>query len=493
MKIGIIDIIHHKEYSKIISPLMANIMPQVIATWLEQLGHNIWYTIHTGYEKLPNNLNDDIDIIFISSYTMSAYLAYSISNYYRSKGIITILGGPHARSYPEDSKNYFDYVIGLTSKKQIEDLVQDININKYGVYLTEKEQPDYLCRIEDRWKFIKQNFKRFIPITVPMISSTGCPNTCDFCIDSVIKYKSFIESDLIRDLIYLQNKNHKINIMWHDPNFGVKLNSFLNIIETFKGFNNLTHTVELGISKLNEETVKRLYKNNFIAIGPGIESWSAYNNKASNKSFTSGLDKVNYIAEQLNMVNKYIPVIQANIIFGLDQDNNKEHFDLTKEFIKRTPGIYTNLQTLTLFGNSTPLIKRYEKENRVIKNFPYNLMDGFSASNAILNMDPVTFYRYYSNLTKFSKSLNMKYNKFINVKGILAKTFSILREFSKDRGSYKYYKNLYESINNNHILWEFFNGEINVIPSLYTEQIKKELGNMVEYLPQKVLNNFQIT
>ena len=31
-------------------------------------------------------------------------------------GAITVIGGPHARCYPEDTARYFDYVLGFTDK-----------------------------------------------------------------------------------------------------------------------------------------------------------------------------------------------------------------------------------------------------------------------------------------------------------------------------------------------------------------------------------------
>ena len=123
LKIGVIDIVSHKKYSKILSSVLAGIMPQVICSWAEELGHEIHYSTIIGYENLPKDLNKDLDIVFISSYTMSAYLAYSISNYYRQLGKITILGGPHARAYSEDSCNYFDYVVGLVDKELIQTLI----------------------------------------------------------------------------------------------------------------------------------------------------------------------------------------------------------------------------------------------------------------------------------------------------------------------------------------------------------------------------------
>ena len=35
----------------------------------------------------------------------------------RQRSAVTVLGGPHARCYPEDACKYFDYVLGFTDKQ----------------------------------------------------------------------------------------------------------------------------------------------------------------------------------------------------------------------------------------------------------------------------------------------------------------------------------------------------------------------------------------
>ncbi len=69
---------------------------------------------------LLNELPQNADIIFIGAFTEAAQTAYALSNLLRSRGAVTVLGGPHARCYPEDAINYFDYVVGFTDKNIIQ-------------------------------------------------------------------------------------------------------------------------------------------------------------------------------------------------------------------------------------------------------------------------------------------------------------------------------------------------------------------------------------
>ena len=114
-----------------------SIMPQVIGVWCKQLGHEVHYVLYGGRTNIIKQIPESLDLVFISSFTFTAHLAYSISNMLRSKGVVTVLGGPHARCYPEDSCKYFDYVVGLINKDLLIEFLEDYNQNNSsGLYLS---------------------------------------------------------------------------------------------------------------------------------------------------------------------------------------------------------------------------------------------------------------------------------------------------------------------------------------------------------------------
>ncbi len=59
----------------------------------------------------------EFDVIVISAFTQSALLATAIATWARSRGAVTILGGPHARCFPTDAARWFDWVLGFTDKE----------------------------------------------------------------------------------------------------------------------------------------------------------------------------------------------------------------------------------------------------------------------------------------------------------------------------------------------------------------------------------------
>ena len=111
-------------FSRIMNANLASIMPQAVAAWCEELGHEVRYVCYTGREDLNRLIADETDIVFIGAFTRSAFTAYAISNLYRQRGVVTVLGGPHARCYHEDAARYFDYVLGFTDKTVIEHVIR---------------------------------------------------------------------------------------------------------------------------------------------------------------------------------------------------------------------------------------------------------------------------------------------------------------------------------------------------------------------------------
>lgn len=155
LKIGIIDLVHKGPttalYVKVMNPNFTSIMPQVIAVWCEREGHSVYYFCYSGFEDLENELPTNMDIAFVCAFTQSALLAYAISNKLRGDGTITVLGGPHARCYPEDAAKYFDYVTGFTNRDIIVDILKDgEKHHDTGTYLSANAQPDHLPGLTER-------------------------------------------------------------------------------------------------------------------------------------------------------------------------------------------------------------------------------------------------------------------------------------------------------------------------------------------------------
>src|SRR5713101_366720 len=237
LRIGIIDLVAKAPtralFARVMNANFASIMPQVIAVWCEEEEHEVTLVCYTGFENLVEQLPDNVDLVFIGAFSEAAHLAYALSNQFQRNGAVTVLGGPHARCYPQDAQRYFDYVLGFTDRKVIGDVLEDCDQHRpMGLHLTAREQPRALPSVRDRWQFIEPLLRK-VPVVkvVIMLSSLGCPYTCPFCIDAAVPYQPLANDVLKDDLRFLRTKFRRPLVAWHDPNFGVRFDDCLGAIE----------------------------------------------------------------------------------------------------------------------------------------------------------------------------------------------------------------------------------------------------------------------
>ncbi|MFL5532328.1 MAG: radical SAM protein, partial [Gemmatimonadales bacterium] len=286
LRIGILDLVTKSPnpslYGRVMNANLASIMPQVVGVWCEQEGHQVQVVCYTGVEDLLDELPSDIDLIFIGAFSQSAQLAYALSNFFQQRGAVTVLGGPHARCYPEDASKYYDYVLGFTDRETIAEICRECAPHRpVGRHVAAARQPLELPMLEERWKFVEATLKKAPTIKmVPMIGSLGCPYTCSFCIDSTVDYQPLGFGRLRDDLKFLLTKIKNPIVGWHDPNFGVRFDDYMEAVESAVPRGSMRHIAESSLSLLSEAHVKRLERNGFDALLPGIESWYDLGNKS---------------------------------------------------------------------------------------------------------------------------------------------------------------------------------------------------------------------
>ena len=497
LEIGVIDLVSKKPNKKLFARIMnanfASIMPQVIGVWCEDEGHNVTYVCYTGKENLISELPQNADLIFIGAFTEAAQTAYALSNLLRSRGAVTVLGGPHARCYPEDAVKYFDYVVGFTDKYIIQEILKDCSPHRpFGQHLTAKNQPLSLPGVKERWKFIELTLKKapFIKI-VPMLGSLGCPYTCSFCIDSTVAYQPLNFDVMKEDLKFLLTKYKRPLVGWHDPNFGIRFNDYMNAIEEVVPENSIDFIAESSLSLLSEPHVKRLKRNGFGAMLPGIESWFDLGNKSKTGSLV-GMDKVEHIADQVNMILRYIPYVQTNFVLGLDVDKGEEPFELTKKFVDLTPGAFPGYSLLSAFGQAAPLNLEYQRLNRVIP-FPFHFISNNHAMNVKpLNYSWTEFYSHIINLGEHTFSWSAILKRLVSTKAFIPRWMNVVRAISEEGfGRVAYNKKILKQLNSDTKFRDYFEQETNELPQFYLNIIKEELGPLWDWLPEGAIYHDQ--
>jgi len=477
-------------YGRIMNANLASIMPQVIGVWCEQEGHDVTLVCYTGLEDLLVELPRDLDVLFIGAFTQSAQLAYALSNLFRQRGAVTVLGGPHARCYPEDARKYFDYVLGFTDRTVVSEMLRDCEPHRpYGAHLSAASQPVGLPTLRERWKFTEATVAKAPTIKIiPMIGSLGCPYTCSFCIDSTVDYQPLGFEDLRDDLAFLLTKVKNPIVGWHDPNFGVRFDDYMEAVEAAVPPGRMRHIAESSLSLLSEPHLKRLRENGFQAILPGIESWYDLGNKS--KTRRTGMDKVTQVADHVNMILRYIPYIQTNFVLGLDGDNGNEPFELTKKFIDLAPGAFPAYSLLSAFGRAAPMNLDYQRTGRVLP-FPFHFLNNNHAMNVRpKNYSWPEFYKHLVDVTRYSFSWKAIARRIPATPTMIPKWMNVVRAVSSEGfGRIRYHETILGLLDTDRSVRRFMEGETTQLPEFYASRIRRELGPAYNYLPEGALEH----
>jgi hypothetical protein len=494
LTVGIIDLVAKAPtrtmWMRVMGANFVSIMPQVIATWCEEYGHEVTLVTYTGRENLAAELPGDVDLLFVNAFTEAALLSYALSNLFRSRGAVTVLGGPHARCYPQDAQKYFDYVLGFTDRNLIEDVFRECARHRpVGLHLSAEHHPMELPGVRQRWKFIEQTLRKapFIKM-VPLLSSLGCPYSCDFCIDSSVPHQPLDADGIKADLSFLLERMKKPRVGWHDPNFGVRFNQCMDAIEEVVPPGRIDFIAESTLSLLTEPRVKRLKRNGFKALLPGIESWFEMGKKSSTGQ-ANGMEKVRKISDRVNMILQHIPYVQTNHIFGLDKDEGPEPFELTKRFLDLTPGAFPAYSMLSAFGQAAPLNLKFQRANRVLP-FPFHFLSNIQMNIKPRNYSWSEFYDHLIDVTNYSFSSRLIFRRFLANGETIPRWLNVVRGLSSERFSrVAYFTEMRRRLDFDKAFRRFFDQETVEIPEYFIDRIRRDLGHFWKWLPKGAIHH----
>ena len=489
MRVGILDILTtpaqswaESLYDSVIMKQYACITPQAISVWCRQLGHQTFYATYYGVGDPGKKLPRDLDILFISTATQASPLACVLSRLYRRNSTLTVIGGAHARSYPRDCLRFFDLVVMECDKP----LINDILRGRFdpGSIISAAKPFEEVPSVEERMPEIRvSSFLRgkrpFFATTVPLLASMGCPYACNFCVDWNNPYRMLPLDRLAEDLRFLARSLPSVRIAYHDPNFAVKFDQVLGVMEALPPESRNPYIMESSLSNLRGSRVRRLRETNCVMVAPGIESWSEYSNKAG-VGRSSGLEKVERVVEHCELLHESIPYIQANFIFGLDVDEGDEPVELTKEFMTRTPFVWPVVNIPHPFG-ATPLHQQYIEEGRILTSMPFLFYYSPYTVTTIKHYDPVTYYEKLIDIFSHSTSMRMLQRRLRMSPHPFLRLVHVLRTMVKKQRK-RAFMRLREMLVSDRQFLSFHEGRSKVLPEFYHREYERMLGPYAELI-----------
>jgi hypothetical protein len=492
MKIGILELMSagatrrwdHTAYNFMVTKQYASIMPQAISVWCRNLGHEVFYATYFGNHDPQTLLPKDLDVVFISTYTQASALAYALAKLYRREKTLTVIGGPHAKQFPEDCLRYFDVVVGDCDKTLIDEILRD---KPRGQILNSGRALKNIPGVEERITEIRTStFLRGKPFpfsSIPLITSTGCPNSCDFCIDWNNPYVLLPLDQLEADMRFIFKHFPRVMIGLHDPNFAVKFEQVFDVLEGIPNRHRNSYAMESSLSVLHGARLERLKSMGSFYIIPGVESWTAYSNKVGAGSAVSPRKKLETVIEQFNNIRPYVSGIQANFIFGMDMDTGNEPIELTKEFASRVPFVMPNFNIPVPFGN-TPLYEKYLDEDRILESMPFTFYYMPYLVFRLKNYSAATFYEKLIEIIAYVSSGSMLIKRLKSAHSPFPAGYNVV----KTLGNRQMIRRLGEILNllkTDTQFRAFHEHQTEILPEYYHRQYEQLLGQYTPLMPRE--------
>ena len=483
MRVGILELMSagtsrrwdHVAYNFLVTKQYASIMPQAVSVWCRSLGHEVFYATYFGNQDPKKLLPNDLDVVFISTYTQASALAYALAKLYRKENILTVIGGPHAKQFPEDCQRFFDVVVGDCDKTLITEILRDA---PRGEIVSTGRALDSIPGIEERMPEIRSStFVKGRPFRftgVPMLTSIGCPNACDFCIDWNNPYVLLSLDQLEADMRYIFQHFPKVMIGLHDPNFAVKFEQVFDVLEKIANNRRSTYIMETSLSILRRSRLERMKKTGKFYIIPGIESWAAYSSKVGAGSTKDPREKLEKVIEQVNIIRPYVAGIQANFMFGLDVDSGNEPVELTKEFASRVHFVMPNFNIPVPFGN-TPLYERYLSEDRILTAMPFTFYYMPYLVYTLKNYSAAAYYEKLVDMVSYISSGRMLLKRLKEAPTPVSSGYNLVKTLSNKQmiGRLREILNL---LNTDKQFRAFHEHETEILPEFYHRLYERSLG-----------------
>ncbi len=323
----------------------------------------------------------DYDLVGLTGFNIHLRRCVDVAKIFRSRGVLTAIGGPGISSAAHTYRNKFDILFINEAEYTWPRFLEDWQRGRHQSEYRQIDKPDLSQSPIPRWDSMVGDMGRYSMGTVQ--TTRGCPFDCEFC-DVIYLFgrrPRHKPIERVLEEVQIMAGHGLTTIFLTDDEFSgdrryskslcrelIKLNESLARPLTF------TTQISLSISR-DEEFLDLLARANFDLVFIGVESVSEESLRGAGKVQNV---KGGSIAEQIRKILSYGIGIRAGLIVGFDQDD-QSIFDRQARFIQES--------CLTSFGINmlkaplgTKLWQRLMREKRVIDLTPNRRLLGHPRS-----------------------------------------------------------------------------------------------------------------
>jgi radical SAM superfamily enzyme YgiQ (UPF0313 family) len=296
------------------------------------------------------------DIVGLTGITGVSKRSYAFAEHFRSRGITTVMGGPHATLLPQEAKQHVDVVVVGHAYETWPQLLHDFADGRLQDFYHPPARIDF-SRIPqpDRGSF---SGKKFITLNSTQ-AVFGCPHHCEFCVTPVVcggKYEQRPVADVVAEISRMQGTY----VTFLDPSpvenaaYSIALYRALTPLKKRWGGLATTRIVD------NKELLDVMAASGCFGLLIGFESLSSDGNSGIGKEFN---DVRNYRRLVKELHRRGIAVMGC-FVHGLETDE-PDCFARTLDFIDEVNLDLPRFTICTPFPG-TPFFERLKREERIL-------------------------------------------------------------------------------------------------------------------------------
>lgn len=310
-------------------------------------------TVEEETEKI--NLDEDFDLVGISCMTANAPRAYHLATEFKKRGKKVILGGVHPTLLPDEALMYADSVVAGEAEGVWEKVLEDFkNGRLQKTYHHPKPSLDRYIPL----KYRKDTKKRLFNI-IPVMTTRGCPYSCEFCCVSDIFGKEIRHSPVSNVVRDIKESKGKAFIFMDDNIIGkpTYAKELFKAITAYK----IKWVGQASISFVHDaELMKLAAESGCAALFFGLESVA----EAQLKTMRKSIKEIKGIENAIKRVKDFGIHFHASMVFGFDGDT-KDTFPETLAFLERNKIGTASFNVLTPYPG-TRIYEQLKREERLL-------------------------------------------------------------------------------------------------------------------------------
>jgi radical SAM superfamily enzyme YgiQ (UPF0313 family) len=271
------------------------------------------------------DFHSDYDLVALSGMTQQVWRAYEIAKEFRSRGVHTVIGGPHATVMPEEAKQHVDSVIVGEAEGVWEEFLEDfLSGSPRNLYFNNAlEKVDLSRSPVPRYDLISPEF--FSPTSdykmIPVQTTRGCPRDCDFCSVPQVYGKAFRTKrvgQVIADVEEAKKVSDGLLILFSDDNMFINRRFSRELLRALIPLKiRYMAQSDIGIGK-DEELLRLMYESGCVMVLIGLESLS-FENLRQVDGFKARM--LQRYTEYVHRIQSYGISVLGAFIVGFDHDD----------------------------------------------------------------------------------------------------------------------------------------------------------------------------